>query len=155
LAFLVHARDRGHGAAVDISLLRLRSLATASGVLFAAGAAVYAAMFLLPLYWQQIRGASVLAAALFLVPQGVGALLARGAAGFLAARIGARSLTIGAFVATALGTVPFVVADAQTGSWWLGIVLFVRGLGVGAVIMAPMMVAYADVDREQMPHATM
>lgn len=155
VAFVAWALHRGHGAAVDLSLLRLRSLSTSSAVLFTAGAALYAGMFLLPLYWQQLRGFSVLAAALLLVPQGVGALLARVVAAAIATRLGARALTIGAFAVTALATVPFALADAGTNAWWLGSVLFVRGLGVGAVIMAPLMVAYADVDREQMPHATM
>jgi hypothetical protein len=34
-------------------------------------------------------------------------------------------------------------------------VLFVRGLGAGAIIIAPLMTAYADVSHPQMPHATM
>src|SRR5699024_10189492 len=148
------ALRRGGRASVDISLLRLRSLATASATLFTAGATLYAGMFLLPLYWQQVRGDSVLTAALVLVPQGVGALLARIVAGKLAARFGARALTIGAFLLTAVATVPFAFAGPETSGWWLGSALFVRGLGVGAVIMAPMMVAYSDVAHAEMPHAT-
>lgn len=154
-AFVLWALHRGHGAAVDISLLKLRSLASSSAVLCTAGAAMYAGMFLLPLYWQQVQGTSVLTAALFLVPQGVGALLARVLAGKIATTLGARLLAIGAFIVAALGTVPFAFADAHTSPSLLGAVLFVRGLGIGAVVMAPMMVAYTDVDTEQMPHATM
>ncbi|MCW4456918.1 DHA2 family efflux MFS transporter permease subunit [Microbacterium sp. MPKO10] len=154
-AFIIWALRRGHDAAVDISLVKLRSLAASSGALFTAGATLYAGMFLLPLYWQQVRGDSVLTAALVLVPQGIGALLARIVAGKLAARFGARSLTIGAFLITAVATVPFAFAGPGTSGWWLGGALFVRGLGVGAVIMAPMMVAYSDVAHDEMPHATM
>ncbi|WP_167132680.1 DHA2 family efflux MFS transporter permease subunit [Paramicrobacterium chengjingii] len=154
-AFITSAVRRGDRAAVDISLLRLRSLAASSGTLFTAGATMFAGMFLLPLYWQQVRGDSILSAALVLVPQGVGALLARIVAGRLAAQFGARALTIGAFLLTALATIPFAVADPDASGWWLGCALFVRGLGVGAVIMAPMMVAYADVEHEEMAHATM
>ena len=62
---------------VDIRLLGLRSLGSASAVLFTAGAAIYAAMFLLPLYYQQLRGETVLHAGLLLIPQGVGSLAAR------------------------------------------------------------------------------
>src|SRR5699024_9238483 len=98
---------------------------------------------------------SVLTAALLLVPQGVGALLARLVAGKIAARLGARILTLVAFGVAALGTVPFLFADAHTANGWLALVLFVRGLGVGAVLMGPMMVAYSDVEHDQMPHATM
>jgi hypothetical protein len=68
-----------------VRLLRWRSLGTASEVLFAAGAAIYAGMFLLPLYYQQLHGESVLHAALLLIPQGVGSLVARFVVGKLVA----------------------------------------------------------------------
>jgi hypothetical protein len=34
-------------------------------------------------------------------------------------------------------------------------VLLVRGLGIGAVLIPPMSVAYQDVPRQDVPHATM
>ncbi len=68
-AFIVWASRPGERQPiVDIRLLRLRSLGSASAVLFTAGAAVYAAMFLLPLYYQQLRGESVLHAGLLIDP---------------------------------------------------------------------------------------
>jgi EmrB/QacA subfamily drug resistance transporter len=140
---------------VDIRLLRLRSLRSASGVLFAAGAALYAGMFLLPLYYQQLRGESVLAAGLLLIPQGIGALVSRFAVGALVGRVGARAVTIGSFSLTAVATIPFAFADAQTSGWWLGAALLIRGLGLGAVLIPPMSVAYQDVAPDGIPHATM
>ncbi|MGI5247496.1 DHA2 family efflux MFS transporter permease subunit [Dactylosporangium sp. CA-139066] len=140
---------------VDVRLLRVRSLGSASAVLFAAGAAMYAAMFLLPLYYQQLRGDSVLAAGLLLIPQGVGALAARFVVGGLVDRLGARAVTIGSFLLTAVATVPFALAGPGTSQWWLGAVLLVRGLGIGAVLIPPMSVAYQDVQPEGIPHATM
>ncbi len=155
VAFVLWAARRRSRALIDVSLLRNRSLGAASLVLFVAGGALYAGMVLLPLYWQQVRGASVLTAALMLIPQGVGALLARVVAAPLAPRIGVRAMTIGAFGLTAVATVPFAFATASTSQWWLGGVLFVRGLGVGAIILAPLMAAYLDVSHDQMPHASM
>jgi hypothetical protein len=46
-------------------------------VLFFSGLSLYAAMFLLPLYYQEVRGQDALAAGLLLAPQGLGALLNR------------------------------------------------------------------------------
>ena len=89
-AFIVWASRPGERQPiVDIRLLHLRSLGSASAVLFTAGAAMYAAMFLLPLYFQQLRGESVLHAGLLLIPQGVGALAARFVVGKLVDRFGA------------------------------------------------------------------
>ena len=146
---------RGRPPIVDITLLRLRSLGAASTVLFAAGAAMYAGMFLLPLYYQQVRGESVLDAGLLLIPQGVGALVSRFVVGGLVDRLGVRAVTAGSFLVAAAATLPFALADAGTSAWWLGAVLLVRGLGIGALLIPPMSVAYQDVQRSDIPHATM
>jgi predicted MFS family arabinose efflux permease len=140
---------------VDVRLLRLRSLGTASTVLFAAGAAMYAGMFLLPLYYQQLHGETVLHAALLLIPQGVGSLAARLTVGKLVARLGARLVTIASFLIAAVATVPFAFAGPNTGLWLLGAVLVIRGFGIGTVLVPPMSVAYQDVPPTGIPHATM
>ena len=140
---------------VDIRLLRLRSLGSASAVLFTAGAAMYAALFLLPLYYQQLRGETVLHAGLLLIPQGVGALASRFVIGHLVDRFGARAVTVSSFLLAAAATVPFAFAGPGTSLWWLGAVLLVRGLGIGAVLIPPMSVAYRDIRPTGIPHATM
>ncbi|WP_182881515.1 MDR family MFS transporter [Microbispora sp. H10949] len=140
---------------VDVRLLRVRSLGSASAALFAAGAAMYAGMFLLPLYYQQLRGDSVLDAGLLMIPQGAGALVSRFVIGRLVGRFGARAVTIAAFLLAAVATVPFALAGPDTSPWWLGAVLLVRGLGIGAVLIPPMSVAYRDIQPAGIPHATM
>ena len=62
--------------------------------MFTAGAVMYTGMFLLPLYYQQLRGETVLDAGLLLIPQGVGPLAARFVVGKLVARLGARLVTV-------------------------------------------------------------
>jgi len=145
----------GRQPVVDIRLLRLRSLGTASAVLFTAGAVMYAGMFLLPLYYQQLHGETVLDAALLLIPQGVGSLAARFTVGKLVARLGARPVTIASFLVAAAATVPFAFAGPHTGLWPLGIVLLIRGFGIGIVLVPPMSVAYQDVPQAGIPHASM
>lgn len=140
---------------VDIRLLRLRSLGTAATVLFTAGAALYAAMFLLPLYYQQLRGETVLHAGLLLIPQGAGSLLARFVVSRLVSRLGARLVTIASFLLAAAATVPFAFAGPGTSLWWLGAVLLVRGFGAGTVLVPPMSVAYQDVPLPGVAHASM
>src|SRR5699024_2394428 len=136
-------------------LLRQRSLGSASTVLFTAGAAMYAGMFLLPLYYQHLHGASVLQAGLLMIPQGVGALGSRFVAGALVDRLGARIVTIGSFGLAAVATIPFALAGPDTSLWWLAAVLLVRGMGIGAVLIPPMSVAYADIQPAGIPHASM
>ncbi len=149
------ARPGNRHPVVDVRLLRLRSLGTASAVLFAAGAAIYAGMFLLPLYYQQLHGETVLHAALLLIPQGAGSLAARFAVGKLVARLGARLVTIASFLVAAVATVPFALAGPHTSLWLLSAVLLIRGFGIGAVLVPPMSVAYQDIAPAGIPHATM
>jgi EmrB/QacA subfamily drug resistance transporter len=152
-AWALSASD--HQPIVDIRLLRLRSLGTASAVLFTAGAAMYAGMFLLPLYYQQLHGETVLDAGLLLIPQGVGSLAARFAVGKLVARLCARLVTITSFLMAAVTTVPFAFAGPHTSLWLLSAVLVIRGFGIGTVLVPPMSVAYQDVPLAGVPHATM
>ena len=155
-AFVAWALRRGgRRPIVDIRLLKLRSLGTASAVLFTAGAAMYAGMFLLPLYYQQLRGDSVLDAALLLIPQAVGSLVARGVVSRLVDRFGARAITIASFLVVAAATVPFAFAGPQTNLWLLGAVLLVRGFGIGTVLIPPMSVAYRDVPKTGIADASM
>jgi EmrB/QacA subfamily drug resistance transporter len=155
-AFCVRALAPGaRQPVVDVRLLRLRSLGTASAALFTAGAVMYAGMFLLPLYYQQLHGESVLDAGLLLIPQGVGSLAARFVVGKLVARLGARLVTVGSFLLAAAATVPFAFAGPHTSLWLLGAVLLIRGFGIGTVLVPPMSVAYQDVPPAGIPHATM
>jgi EmrB/QacA subfamily drug resistance transporter len=154
-AFIAWATRPGGHPVVDVRLLRLRSLGSASAVLFTAGAALYAGMFLLPLYYQQLQGQSVLDAGLLLIPQGAGSLAARFAVARLVDRLGARLVTIASFLLAAAATVPFALAGPHASLWLLGLALLIRGFGIGAVLIPPMSVAYQDVPAAGVPHATM
>jgi EmrB/QacA subfamily drug resistance transporter len=154
-AFIAWALRPDGRPVVDVRLLRLRSLGSASAVLFTAGAALYAGMFLLPLYYQQLRGQSVLDAGLLLIPQGVGSLAARFAVAKVVDRLGARVVTIVSFLVAAVATVPFALAGPSSSLWLLGLALLVRGFGIGAVLIPPLSVAYQDVPSAGIPHATM
>lgn len=139
---------------VDLGLLRRPTLAASSAALFLSGTALYGSMLLLPLYFQVVRGSDALTAALLLIPQGVGALVSRTLVGRLTDSIGARSVAIAGFVLTGLATIPFAVSGVATDQWWLLAVLFVRGIGTGAVMIPVMSVAYVGLDKPQVPHAS-
>jgi EmrB/QacA subfamily drug resistance transporter len=154
VAFILWAARRRGAAIIDIGLLKVRSVRSSSTVLVFLGAALFASSFLLPLFFQILRGDTVLTAGLLMIPQGVGSLLARFFAGRLVERFGARTVAITCFLLVALTTIPFALADTQTNIWWLGAVLFVRGIGLGAVFIPVMAVAFVDIPRTDMPHAS-
>ncbi|MFT4283797.1 MAG: MDR family MFS transporter [Protaetiibacter sp.] len=153
--FVVWSLRRGERSLVQLRLLGRRQVGSASAVLWLSGAGLYGAMLLLPLYWQVLRGETVLAAALLLIPQGVGSLAARPIAGLLIERIGPRVLAMIGFGVMALGTVPFALADPGTSNAWLSAVLVVRGLGLGTVLIPLMTVSMTGLSHDEIPQATM
>ena len=155
-AFTARALRPGDAPAlVNVRLLGVRSVGASCAALFLTGACMYSAMFLLPLYYQELRGFDVLNAALVLIPQGVGALLTRTVAGRLTDRIGGRAIAGAGFAVIALATMPFAFAGPGTSEWWLGAVLLARGMGLGAVLIPVMTVAFVDIHERDMPDASM
>jgi EmrB/QacA subfamily drug resistance transporter len=153
-AFILWALRKRTAAIIDIGLFTVRSVRSSSIVLVFLGAALFASSFLLPLFFQVLRGESVLDAGLLMIPQGVGSLLARFFAGRVVERFGARAVTIVCFLLVAVTTIPFALADAHTGLVYLGAVLFVRGIGLGAVFIPVMSVAFVDLPRSDVPNGS-
>jgi EmrB/QacA subfamily drug resistance transporter len=153
-AFVVAALRRPERALLDVGLLRRRGLASSSAVLFLSGASLYGSMLLLPLSFQSVRGADALAAGLILIPQGVGTLLSRTLAGRLTDSVGARLVALVGFAVTGAATVPFALAGTSTNEWWLMAVLLVRGVGLGAITIPVMSVAFVGLERSEVPHAS-
>jgi len=152
--FVVWATRHSGAALVDVRLLVVRSVRVSSIALTFVGASLFAGSFLLPLYLQTLLGYSALDAALLLIPQGVGALVARFVVGRLVDRFGSRLIAVAACLVIAAATVPFALGGTGTNLWLLGAVLFVRGFGLGIVFIPVITVAYVDLRRDQMPQAS-
>ncbi|MFI6355204.1 MDR family MFS transporter [Streptomyces sp. NPDC050743] len=152
--FTAWALTRTSGALVNLRLFRHRATASASTLLFLGGFSLYGAMMLLPLYFQQVRGEDALGAGLLLIPQGVGALLARGLAGTYTDRVGPRRVAVAAFAVVAAATVPFAFVTADTSEVLLMAALLVRGVGLGAAMIAPTGAAYVGLEHEEIADAS-
>jgi EmrB/QacA subfamily drug resistance transporter len=153
-AFVAWASRLGSAALIDIRLLRVRSVRASSVALIFLGGTLYASSFLLPLYFQTLRGEAVLAAGLLMIPQSAGSLLARSFTGRLVDRLGSKVVALVGFIVIATATIPFALADAHANLWYLGVTLFIRGLGLGTVVTPVMAVAYLDIPRTDMSHAS-
>jgi EmrB/QacA subfamily drug resistance transporter len=153
LAFCLYALRRSEPLA-NIRLLARRPVASSSAVLFFSGFALYGAMLLLPLFYQETRGATPLSAGVTLIPQGIGALLCRGIVGRLTDKLGARRVAVVGFVIVTVSTLPFCFADPKTNSWLLAFWLLVRGVGLGTVTIPVMAVAYLGLDKSEIAHAS-
>jgi EmrB/QacA subfamily drug resistance transporter len=152
-AFTGYALRKSHPL-VEVRLLARRSVGSASAVLFFSGFSLYGAMLLLPLYYQDVRGATALAAGVMLVPQGIGTLLSRTVLGSNIDRFGSRVIALAGFAIIAAATVPFALAGPHTSKWLLALWMVIRGFGLGAVTMPVMVASYIGLDRQQIPHSS-
>jgi MFS family permease len=111
-------------------------------------------MVVLPLYFQDVRGADALRAGLLLAPQGIGALLSRPLAGGLSDKIGARWVAFAGFAIVGLATVPFALASKSTSELYLMGALLLRGFGLAAVTIPLSAAAFVGLSQDEIPPAS-
>ncbi|GAA3566250.1 MDR family MFS transporter [Amycolatopsis ultiminotia] len=148
--FVAWSLARKTHAAISVALLAQKTFGSATATLFLTGLALYGALFLIPLYFQQQRGLTALAAGAVLALQGVGSLLTRWV-GSVVDRIGARSIAVTGVVVCAAATVPFALATTRTDWVLLGAALIVRGGALSAVNIAITVGAFANLTHQQIP----
>jgi EmrB/QacA subfamily drug resistance transporter len=139
---------------LDLHLYRRATFASASVAMFCLGAALFGGMILMPLYWQQIRGESVVATGLLTAPMGIGMALVMPLVGRLTDRFGGGPLALFGVVVTTVATIAFGFIGAHTSISWLSAAMFVRGMGVGFAFMPAMAAAFASLEPSELPDAT-
>ncbi|MGZ7441378.1 MDR family MFS transporter [Paenibacillus sp. TH7-28] len=154
LVFCLYVLRKSNNPVIDIRIFKSMPFTASSCLLFLSGLSSYGGMLLLPLYYQQVRGESVLASGLLLIPQGIGMLLTRSLAGKLTDTIGSRWIVLCGTLLTIFGTIPFAFCRANTNEFLLAIALVVRGGGLGGVMLPIMATAYEGLSKEQVPHAS-
>jgi EmrB/QacA subfamily drug resistance transporter len=152
-AFCWHAL-RVERPLLDVRLYANRVFAGASFTTFGVGAALFGAMILVPLYYQQVRGQSVIATGLLCGPQGIGALVAMPIAGRLTERFGGGPIALVGVSLLALSTIPFVFIGANTSIVAISLVLVVRGVSIGMSFMPAMTAAFTAMRPDQLSDAT-
>jgi EmrB/QacA subfamily drug resistance transporter len=153
IGFVVHAA-RSAWPLIDVRLYRNRTMSAASATTFGFAAAMFGAMFMVPLYYQVVRGQSALHAGLLLAPQGVGAAIMMPIAGKLTDQNGPGKVVLGGLGLLMLGMLGFTQVGVDTSYWLLGSSQFLMGLGMGAAMMPAMTAAYQTLERPQMARAT-
>ncbi|VDG18996.1 MFS transporter [Lactobacillus paracollinoides] [Lactiplantibacillus mudanjiangensis] len=154
ILYIIWAAFRREQAVLPLSLFTFPSFDGSVVGLFLAGTVLNGAMLLLPLFFQNVQGMSVIMAALALVPQGLGMLVSRPLTGKLTDQIGAKYVVFTSVLITFIGTLPFFWIGIHTAYWLIAIVLFVRGIGAGGILMPLMADSYTGMDNTQVPAAT-
>jgi EmrB/QacA subfamily drug resistance transporter len=132
---------------VDLRLFANRTLTFAVIGISLFSIAFFGASLLFPQYYQGVRGESAMAAGLLLAPQGIGAMLTMPLAGVLSDRVGPGKIVMAGIATITVGLGLYATLDATTSYWFLGLALFIQGLGMGATLM-PIMSAAMQTLRE-------
>ncbi len=144
LAFVRHAL-RVERPLLDVRLYANRVFGAASLTTFFLGAALFGAMILVPLYYQQVRGESVVVTGLLVGPQGLGMLLVGPLHGRLTERFGAGRVAVVGVSVLCLSTIPFGFIGADSSILGISAVLALRGVGIGLSFMPTMTAAFASL----------
>jgi EmrB/QacA subfamily drug resistance transporter len=139
---------------LDIRLYANRVFAAASLTTFGLGAALFGAMILVPLYYQELRHESVIVTGLLVGPQGLGMLLVMPLTSRLTQRFGGGRVAMGGVSILALGTIPLAFVGTSTSILYISAVLLLRGVGIGFSFMPAMTAAFNSLRPEQLSDAT-
>ncbi|MEV4106819.1 DHA2 family efflux MFS transporter permease subunit [Nonomuraea sp. NPDC049695] len=133
LAYAARALRKGRGGPplIDLRLFTSRGFSASVTIMGLGGLALFAALFALPLYYQQAHGHGVLAAGLLMAPIGLGGAVAMPLAGRLSDRIGARGLAAGGAIGAGLSALAFTGIGTDTPEIWPALAAFTIGLGSG------------------------
>ena len=156
-AFVWDGLRRRHGDSetlLDLRLFRYRSYSIANLSIFLLGAMLFGSMFLLPLYYQLVRGQSPLVAGLLMAPQGIGAALVMRRSGIITDRVGARRVAPAGVALIIAGSLPFAFVSATSSEVVLALSLFVRGVGLGMSMMPMVASGYTELDHADVPRAS-
>jgi EmrB/QacA subfamily drug resistance transporter len=130
--YAVHARrDRRTPPLIEPRLFASRGFVASVTIIGIGGLANFAALFALPLYYQQAHGHGVLAAGLLMAPVGIGGVIAMPLAGRLSDRVGARGLAAAGAIVAGLSALAFTLTGAGTVEVWPALTALTLGLGMG------------------------
>ena len=140
--------------AVDLRILKNKSFAAGSAIGCVLGIGLFASLFLLPQYMQDLLGYTATQSGLSLMPRSLVMMVMMLMAGWLYPRMGARPMIV-------IGLCFTVVAQWLMGHFTLEtsqkqflIPQIVQGVGFGMVFVALSTAALAEVDRRNMTSAT-
>lgn len=149
LALFIWLQARSSAPALDVSLFRNRLFSTGTLALTVTSFALMGGLVYMAYYWQAARGYDALKAGLLALPIAVGMMLGAAKSSNLTARFGQRGPVATGLAALGLSLLAWAIVDKDTAIWFLIIVTFVFGWGMGNVFAPATAQAMSAVPREK------
>jgi MFS transporter, DHA2 family, methylenomycin A resistance protein len=143
LAVFLAAEAHGTHPMMPLDLFRSRTVVISVSVGFAFMVGFYGLIFLVSLYFQELRGLSVLDTGLAFLPMTALVAFLNPAAARLAERVGARVAIVAGQVLMVVGLLALGLVPAGTPTWLLAVLMFPVGLG-GPLAIPPVTALLLD-----------
>ena len=130
---------------LDLHIFKYSGFSLATGINFVTTIGLYSAIFLLPMFLQNVRGLNAMQSGLMMMPMVLGTMITMPISGRMYDKIGPRVPTIIGLILTGIGTLWFQMLDVTTPDSMLLLILFIRSLGIGFCMMPIMTYAMASV----------
>jgi EmrB/QacA subfamily drug resistance transporter len=153
-AFVLVALRSTRPTLIDVRVFARRSFGLSSAITFVSGFSMFALMFLVPLYYQQVRHESVLHTGLLLIPQGVGTAAFLVVFGRIGRHWDGRVVVASGVAAIMIGVVPFALADGGTSIPLLLAAQLVQGVGLAATTLPVMALAFSGLSAAEAPRGS-
>ncbi len=133
---------------LSLRLFGDRMFRNANMVNFVVSAGFSGAVFLLPLFLQELRGLSAFHSGLTTFPQALGLMIISRFAAKLYPTLGPRRMAAIGMLGGAITTVPFLFFDTHTSLWLIRIVMLTRGLTMGFGIIPVNAAQFSTINRK-------
>ncbi|MFJ9780411.1 MDR family MFS transporter [Amycolatopsis sp. NPDC101161] len=154
LAVFVWRSLRVRHPVLDLRLAARPVMGSALASVLLAGAGMFGAVLVLPLWFQVRLGAGPAEAGVLLAPMGLATTAFVLVAGRLTDRYGGGTVSLTGSVVVLAATVPLPWLGPDAPTWLIQALLVVRGAGLGLSIMPASTAAYASVAAGELGHAT-
>lgn len=134
IAFVVSQLTREHPL-VDLSVFKVRNFTLGCILIFMFGAAIYAAVTILPLFYQEMMDYSSWWAGLAVAPRGIGSIIAMPLVGYLVSKFDTRWLVTVGFTVFGICSLTWSNLTLQLSPWSLLVPIIVSGFALGFVFV--------------------
>jgi EmrB/QacA subfamily drug resistance transporter len=144
---------RRDDALLDVRLFANRVFTPSAVTAFFFAVSMFGMMVLLPLYFQLLRGESVVSTGLLMIAFGAGAALLLPFGGWLTDRLGGGVVPVTGIVLIGLSTALLAIAGAHASLALIETALVIAGVGRAISIMPAVTTGYARVAHKKLPDA--
>ena len=139
---------------MNLRVFRHRNFAIGCLLIGLFGAAIYALVTLLPLFYQELMGYTALQAGWAVSPRGIGAIIAMPVIGYLTAKIDNRYLIAFGFTMFGVASLWFGQLNLSIGQWTFLWAILISGFGSGCVFVPLSTTTMAFLKNEEIGNAS-